>query len=70
MSYYELSPEQQLLEDEKFWADLDAEQELAELAEQDYVNSLSDEEYYMQYVLPTLLPEENEMLQEPSINVI
>lgn len=70
MTYAELSPEQQRLEDERFWADLDAELEAEELREIDYINSLSPDEYYRQYVLPNLLPEEDEVLGEPSIEVI
>lgn len=70
MTYSELSPEQQLLEDERFWADLDAELETDRLREFDYINTLTEEEYYKQYVLPNLLPEEDEVLGEPSIEVI
>lgn len=70
MTYFELSPEQQLLEDEKFWADLDAELEAEELREIDYINSLTVEEYYRQYILPNQLCEEDEVLGEPSIEVI
>lgn len=70
MTYAELSPEQQLLEDERFWADLDAELEAEQLREFDYINSLSDEEYYRQYILPFQQPEQDEVLGEPSIEVI
>lgn len=70
MTYDELSPEQQILEDERFWAKLDAELEAEELREINYINSLSADEYYRQYVLPDLLREEDEVLREPSIEVI
>lgn len=70
MTYGELSPEQQLLEDERFWAELDADLEAEELREIDYINSLTDEEYYRQYILPYQLYEQDEVLGEPSIEVI
>lgn len=70
MSYYELSPEQQILEDEKFWAEMDAEFEAEQLWERNYINSLSEEEYYRQYVLPNVPPVQDEDLREPSIEVI
>ncbi|AEC53188.1 hypothetical protein SCRM01_242 [Synechococcus phage S-CRM01] len=59
-----------MTEDEQFWFDLDAELEAYDRQTQDYVNSLSEEEFYRQFVLPYQQEEGEELLYEPSIAVI
>lgn len=59
-----------MTEDEKFWDELDAELDAYDLAEWRYIDSLTDDEYYLQYVLPYQRSEEDEVIHEPSINLI
>ena len=61
--------EQELRDDEKFWDELDAELEVEAQAERKYIESLTDEEYYRQYVLPYQCVEED-TIYEQSIEVI